>query len=143
MIRITNSVFVAKPVEFTFTEFDDHTRANRWIKGLVSITPMSEPTHGVGTKWKQTYSDGSVFIEEITAYVPNERTAFKIDHEKIYQEVDIIFEPVTGGTRITLMSMMQMRWWFFKLLQPLLVAGIKKKLDQDLARFKAMAEAIS
>jgi uncharacterized protein YndB with AHSA1/START domain len=141
MDTFSNTVFIAKPVAAVFTEYDDHTRANRWIRGLVSIEPLTPPPHGVGTKWKQRHSDGTEFIEETTAYEPNRRSAFKIDHDKILTEVEAVFQPEGNGTRLTLHSRVTMRWWLFKLLRRVFVPGIQKRLDADLARLKQLVEA--
>lgn len=142
MDTFSNTITINKPVDVVFREYDDHARANRWIRGLISIEPLTPPPYGMGTKWKQKHSDGSVFIEETTAYEPNKRTAFKIDHEKILSEVEAVFEPETGGTRLTLNTRVTMRWWLFKLLRKMFVPGIQKRLDADLARLKALVEAL-
>jgi carbon monoxide dehydrogenase subunit G len=78
----------------------------------------------------------SVFTE----YEPNRKITQKSTSGSVPFEVQLMCEPVEGGTRLIVIAEAQPRG-LFKLVGPLLVRLRKRQFASDLANLKAMIEA--
>ncbi len=143
MVRVETSVVVQRPVEELFGVVTNPETYAQWMPGCLGARQTSQGPMGVGA----TYVDGGRLlgrrIEEnlvVTAYEPNWKFGVKTTSGPMRGEGEYTFEPVEGGTRITLVGEAALGG-FFKLAKPIVARAIKRQGVGNLAGLKNLLEA--
>ena len=138
-------VEVEKPLEETWTLFNDHTIMDQWVKGVKSFDPIEENESMVGNKYRMIVEDQGrevEMIETITAWVPNEKVGMQFEAGEMFKENDIRFAFENGKTVITNDASCAGTTYLTKCMFPYF-KSMFKKIDQEmLDDFKSMAEKI-
>ena len=143
MITVETGLEIHRPVEVVFAFATDFRHAPQWQETTkeVYVTPNGPPI--VGTKATQVASFLGMKLEatnEITALEPNRSFSFKGTSGPAELVATTRFEATGAGTRLS--GMVQMEpGGLFKVAGPLLAGQLKKQLEGDLQRLKALLEA--
>ena len=143
MAKIEVSTVINRPVEEVFAVLSNEEKRPKWSSTTIEVKKTSEGPIGVGTTWRavdrifgRRMERESVFTE----YEPNRRIIQKSTSGPVPFEVQSIYEPVDGGTRVIVIAEAQPSG-LFKLAGPLLMRIRKRQFARDLANLKAMIEA--
>ena len=143
MVRVETSVVVDRPVEELFEVVTDVETYSLWMPGCLGAKQTSEGPMGVGT----TYTDGGQFlgrrVEEtlvVTTHESNRKFGVKTTSVPMRGEGAYTFEPVEGGTKVTLVGEVELGG-FFKLAKPIVERAIKRQGEGNLAGLKDLLEA--
>ena len=137
------SVEINRPVEEVFSFFSNLDNRRQWILGLEELEQTSEGPVGVGTTWRDTVRAMGRRMEstaEITGYEPNKQWKEKGSSGSIQGEVNITFDSVEGGTRVSGLADLKIGG-FLKLASPIVTRTLKKRMQADINRLKAVLEA--
>lgn len=136
------SITINRPVEEVFAYLMDIENLAKWHGQVDQGEQTSEGPLGVGT----TYRGSSDFMgrkmewtSEITEYEPNRRMAQKLDMGPAVMAMSWLVEPVGDGTKFTMISEGEMGG-LAKLAGPLMDRTMKKQMEGNLARLKALLE---
>ncbi len=143
MAKIEVSTVISRPVEEVFAVLSNEENRPKWSATTIEVKKTSEGPIGAGTTWLgvdrifgRRMQRESVFTE----YEPNQKVTQKSTSGAIPFEVQLMYEPVEGGTRVIVIAEAQLRG-LFKLVEPLLLRLRKRQFASDLANVKAMIEA--
>lgn len=143
MVRVETSVVVDRPVEELFGVVTNPETYSQWMLGWLGARQTSEGPMGVGA----TYTDTGRLLgrrEEgtlvVTAYELNRKFGVKTTSGPIRGEGAYTFEPVEGGTKVTLDFEAELGG-FFKLAKPIVARALKRQGEGNLAGLKDLLEA--
>ena len=137
------SAEINRPVEEVFSFFSNLDNRRQWISGLEELEQTSEGPVGVGTTWRQAVRAMGRRMEltlELTGYEPNKQWNEKIDGGSLQAEGNITFDSVEGGTRVSAVVDLKIGG-LMMLLSPLITRNLKKQMQADISRLKAVLEA--
>jgi uncharacterized membrane protein len=143
MISVESSIEILRPVEAVFTFVSDKRKSPQW-QGTVKeahVMPDGPPT--VGAKVTEVVSFLGVKLEttgEITALEPNRSISIKATGGPTSAEETWRFEATGEGTRLS-GTLQAEPGGLFKVAGPLLAGQLKKQIEADLQRLKALLEA--
>jgi uncharacterized membrane protein len=133
---------VNRPVEVVFAFLSDFENNLKWRASQVEVEKTSDGPIGVGTTYRlvnnllgRRVDLGATVVE----FEPNRRFASR-DDGPIPIEAQRIFEPVEGGTRVTLIVKAE-PGGLLRIAEPLLGAILKRRLEADAAKAKDVLEA--
>jgi uncharacterized membrane protein len=145
MAKIEVSIVISRPVEEVFTVLSNEENRPKWSATTIEVKKTSEGPIGVGTTWRgvdrifgRRLQRESVFTE----YEPNRKITQKSTAGPVPFEVQLMYEPAEGGTRVIVIAEAR-PGGLFKLVEPLLMRLRKRQFASDLANVKAMIEANS
>jgi uncharacterized membrane protein len=139
MSRIEHEVFFEQPVEDVFPHVGDPEAYPAWQDGFLESEIITEGSLGVGSIYRAVHEIGGRRIEvdnEVTAYEPNERFAFRSISGNLAVSGDVRLEPAGGGTKLTAHFEAQFGG-LFRLAEPLAVRVIKRQQQTDFEELKA------
>lgn len=143
MAKIAVSTVINRPVEEVFAVLSNEENRPKWSSTTMEVKKTSEGPIGAGTTWRgvdrifgRRMERESVFTE----FEPNRKITQKSTSGPVPFEVQLMYEPVEGGTRVIVITEAQPRG-LFKLAGPLLMRLRKRQFVTDLANVKAMIEA--
>lgn len=143
MLKIQASVTINRPIQEVFAFASDPNNYTKWQTGVLESTATSPGPLGVGT----TSRDTRVFlgrrmeqVNEITAYEPPTKYAFKIAAGAFPASGALTFEAVNGSTRVTEILEAE-PGGFFKIAEPLISSIGKRQVEGDLHTLKDLLEA--
>ncbi|MGH1364525.1 MAG: SRPBCC family protein [Calditrichia bacterium] len=143
---VETRVTVDRSVEQAWGVFAAEDKLTEWITGLEKIEFVDgAETEAVGNTYRLYFNeDGreTIVEEKVTAYVPNERMAFTIDHEMMYNETDIRFNSL-GDQQCEVISVSKTegKGMFMKGLMALSKSSIVERQQADYDKLKALIEA--
>lgn len=143
MARVEASVVINRPAEEVSAYLNDIRNAPEWQSGLLEAEQTSEGPVGVGTTFRGVLLFLGRRLEwtsELTEYEPNRKWKEKIAAGRLSLEQSLTFEPVEGGTRVTLVGEGEPRG-FFRLADPIVVRMMQRDVEGNLARLKDILEA--
>ncbi len=143
MAKMETSIVINRPVEEVFAVLSNLENNPKWSSGFLEVKKMSEGPIGVGTTWRATQKALGQRIEgeaEVTEYEPSRKSALKSRSGPIPAKIWQTFEPVEGGTRVSIVFEAQ-PGGFFKLAEPLVMSMLKRNFESDLANLKDLMEA--
>jgi uncharacterized protein YndB with AHSA1/START domain len=143
MRKIEASIVISRPVEEVFAYLANPENDSQWQSAVVESGFLGEGPMAVGAKTREVRKFMGQRMEseaEITAYEPNAKIAFKSTSGPVQYEIRSSFEPVDGGTKLTIVAEAD-TGGFFKLAEGLVVRQFEKELRADLARLKDILEA--
>jgi uncharacterized protein YndB with AHSA1/START domain len=143
MAKIEVSTVINRPVEEVFAVLSNDENRPKWSSTTIEVKQTSEGPIGVGTTWRgvdrifgRRMERDSVY----TAYELNRKITQQSTSGPVPFEVQSIYEPTAGGTRVIVIAEAQPSG-LFKLAGPLLMRIRKRQFARDLANLKAMIEA--
>jgi uncharacterized protein YndB with AHSA1/START domain len=143
MARMEASVVINRPTDEVFAYVSDPGSWPQWEAGLLEAEQTSEGLVGVGTTFRgvnQFLGRRMEWTSEVMEYEPNKKIEQKLISGPMSMEQSLTFEPVEGGTRLTLAG----EWetgGFFKLAEPIVTRTGQRQLEGNLANLKDILEA--
>ena len=144
MGKLEVSVVIKRPVEEVFSFVNNPANEPLWSSGLVESSQISEGPVGVGTQMREVNRILGKRIEhiyEITEYEPNRGYSCKSISGPFPWRGAYTFEPVKGGTRVTMTGEFQRIGSVFKLAEPLITRMAKRQFQADFNNLRDLMEA--
>ena len=145
MIKAERSIVIDRPIEEVFAYVTDQTNTPRWQAGLVEVRRLTDGPLRIGTKHAFVRNFMGRKMEatnEYVAYEPGRLVTFRTTAGPVPVEASYLFEPTTGGTRLTSRVQMQAAG-LFGLLEPVIAAGLRREMKAALPTLKALLEGRS
>ena len=142
-MELSTSIMIKRPVEGVFAFVTDPEKMSLWMSELVEAKQTSEGPVGVGTTVSAVANPLGRRIEniqEITAYEPNEKFAFKSPSGPVKTEDEFSFESDADGTKVTRTTNGEFGG-FFKMAEPLFVRMLTRQFETNFANLKDLLEA--
>jgi uncharacterized membrane protein len=143
MAKIEASVVINRPIDVVFVYVTDVRSWPLWEDGLEKVKKTSKGPMGVGTTFRganQAMGRRMEWTSVVTEYKPSRKWGQNIRSKSWSTEESLIFEPVEGGTRITLISKLELSI-FFRLMTRIVVRTMQKKIEGNLTNLKNILEA--
>jgi uncharacterized protein YndB with AHSA1/START domain len=143
MLKIELSVVINRPVEEVFAFTTDIEKMTQWVGELQESKNISEGTVGVDTTFTHVVGFLGRRFEQnhkVIEYEPNRKLRFGATSGPIRSEIDITFESIEGGTKVTFAGGGEVGG-FFKIAEPLLQRMFKRQWEANLANLKDLLEA--
>jgi len=142
---VETRVTIDRSVEQAWTVFAAEDKLTEWITGLEKIEFVDGGADAVGNTYRLYFNeDGreTIVEEKVTAFTPNERMAFTIDHEIMYNETDIRFKSL-GDQQCEVVSVSKTggKGIFMKGLMALGKSSIEERQQADYNKLKALIES--
>ena len=137
-----DSIVINRPVEEVFAYLTDVTNWSRWNEAVGNVVQTPPGPMGLGTTLRgagEVMGRIMQYSGEILEYDPNKKVVQKMRVGPADIQASWLFEPVEGGTRLTLRSEADTSGPF-KVAGPLIDRMVKKQLEENLARLKAVLE---
>jgi carbon monoxide dehydrogenase subunit G len=141
MIKVENTVTIMKPVEEVYAYTNDPSRTSEWQSGVESVK-YPEGTPKVGTQFVEVRKFMGREMNttlEITTLEPNVKYAAKTLTGPVSYEVNVTFEKVEEGTKMTTIIEGE-TGGFFKLAQGMVAKQLEKTLEESSQRLKSLLE---
>jgi uncharacterized protein YndB with AHSA1/START domain len=136
------SITINRPVEEVFAYVTDIGNLAKWNEVAGQGEQTSQGPVGVGTTYRGVADFMGREMEwtsEVTEYEPNRKVAQKMNLGPTVMAMSWLVEPVEGGTKFTIRSEGEMGG-LAKLVGPLLDRTMKKQMEGNLAKLKALLE---
>jgi uncharacterized membrane protein len=143
MARVEASVVINRPLEEVFAFASNPENDMQWESDVSDVEQTSEGPMGVGATYRGVIHFLGQRLEwasEVTHFEPNERVHFKLAAGPLDLEESCTFEPVEGGTRVTVVYGGD-PGGFFKLAEAVVVRMFQKQIEGNLANLKDVLEA--
>jgi carbon monoxide dehydrogenase subunit G len=143
MAKLEHSDVIKAPVEKVFEFMNNPEKELLWRPELIEMEQISEGPPNVGTTYREVTEFMGKKMEttaEITEYVPNKISSMKSTSGPISFELRGKFEPVEGGTRVT-MEIEGEIGGFFKVAESVVIKIAKKQMEKQFERLKTLLEA--
>jgi uncharacterized protein YndB with AHSA1/START domain len=141
---ISVSIVIARPVEAVFEFVSNYERDPQWRTGVIEMIQMPPGRSQVGTKTREMgrfFGRKMVTPGEVTKCEPNREVAFAgLMADKIRVSGRRTVEPVGEQTRFTYQATVELSG-FYRLLEPLMAASLRKRFGGDLGCLKERLEA--
>jgi uncharacterized membrane protein len=144
MINVNVHAVINRPVEDVFAFVANFENHPKWELNFQKVKLLTSTPIGVGTTYQcelklPGQSAASKF--EITDYEANKKIAFVGEAAgPATPKGSFLFEPVAGGTKLTLLPRPEFRG-FFKLLEPMMAGYIRKQNEEHLGNLKRLLES--
>ena len=144
MVNVQVSTVINRPVEDVFAFVANFENHPKWETDFQEVKRLTSTPAGVGTVYQcllkfPGQTAASKF--EITEYIPNQKIAFQGEPAgPAKPQGSFLFEPVSGGTRITSMPQPEFRG-FFRFLEGMMAGYIRKNNIAHLNNLKHLLEA--
>jgi uncharacterized protein YndB with AHSA1/START domain len=136
------SININRTVEEVFAYVTDVSNLAKWDRQAGGSEQTSEGPVGLGTTYRGSYEvlgKTMDWTSEITEYEPNRKVVQKIDMGPTVMTMGWLLDPVETGTRFTISSKGYLGG-LAKLAGPVLDRTMKKQMEDNLARLKAVLE---
>jgi uncharacterized membrane protein len=143
MINVEVSTVINRPVSEVFDFLSNMENNMKWRTSQQEVTKLSEGPIGVGTTYRMVNHILGRQLEteaEVIEYEPNRKYTTRDKSGNLPLEAQRIFEPVDGGTRVTLIFKADPSG-VFKIAGALFAAMAKRSLESDVANLKDLMEA--
>ena len=143
MARIEESVEIKRPVDRVFAYTTDAKSWPKWHGAMPEAEQTSQGQVGVGTTFRgknRMMGQTSEWTAKVTEYAPNKKWAKVITSGSVVIDDQLIFDPVEGGTKFTMVYDVKMSG-FLRLLSSMIVSSMRKQLKLDLINLKSILEA--
>jgi uncharacterized protein YndB with AHSA1/START domain len=143
MIKVEKSIMINKPVEEVFNYVTAADNYTKWQSGVTNIIEDRGPRNTVGSQFTEVRKFMGQEMHttlELTEFVPNARWTAKVVKGPVPYEVNMTFQPVEGGTKVTT-SVDGEPKGFFKLAEGMVAGQLEKSLTEDEQKLKEILEA--
>jgi uncharacterized membrane protein len=137
-----DSIVINRPAAEVFAYLADVTNWPQWNQAAGNVTQTPPGPMAVGTTLQGASEMMGRIMEwssEIVEYEPNKKVSQKMRVGPTEVEASWIFDAVEGGTRLTMRSEGETSG-LFKIAGPLMDRAVKKQIEENLARLKAVLE---
>ena len=144
MAVFTGTVEIGRPVEEVFAYVTEPKNSQEWEKG-VEMEQTSEGELGVGSKGRrvENYMGGDKTAWEVTDWTPNELWGANFESDKFIGHAEYRTAPTDGGTQLTYQFEGDAKKRLFKLVMPLVLPMVKRRVKSDFQRLKEILESRS
>jgi uncharacterized protein YndB with AHSA1/START domain len=145
MANLTHSVVINAPIEKVFEFMNSPEKELLWRPELIEMEQTSNGPMGVGTSFREVTEFMGRKMEttaEITEYVPNKISSIQSTSGPIPFKLKGEFEPVMGGTRVT-MEIEGKIGGFFRVAEFLVLKMAKKQMEKQFENLKTLLESQS
>lgn len=142
MIRFTNTVYLALPVEEVFAYLSDLEHTPEWNWAITETKKMTPGPTSVGTRYRQTRTVPQTGTEdlEVVGLEPNRRIDIRGTLAQFPAHLSYQVENAGEGTR--LINTLQLEpQGALRLVGPLVGARIKRAVADNLGQLKTLLEA--
>ena len=149
MPGVTVSHLVKADPETTFRVFADIPNCASTIAGIETVEMLSDGSVGIGTRWRETrIMMGKQATEEmwITGFDPPRSYMVEAESHGTHYHSRYDFEPVEGGTRVTLRfegRPLSLTAKLLTIVGYLFMGQVRKMLAQDMADAAVHAERLA
>jgi uncharacterized protein YndB with AHSA1/START domain len=142
MIKVEKSIVINKPVQEVFSFVTGADNYTKWQAGVEQVIEGG-PRNTVGSQFTEVRKFMGQEMRttlELTEFVPNARWAAKVVKGPVPYEVNMTFESVDGGTKVTTRVDGEPKG-FFKLAEGMVGSQLEKSLAEDELNLKELLEA--
>lgn len=149
MIKLQASVLIDCPVEDVFEFVTDGQKAPMWNSELIEVKKTSEGSKGVGTKYWMVHQlpiGRTESIHEVIEHELNKRFSLKMTRVPSGVSTTPVsllyrysFEPVGGGTKLSLTAEVEMDT-LATMLAPIVTSAIKRRMKANFDTLKGLLE---
>ena len=144
MIDVNVHAVIDRPVEDVFAFVANFENHPKWEMNFQKVKLLTSTPIGVGTAYQcELKLPGQSAISKfaITEYEANKKIAFVGEAAgPATPKGSFLFEPVPGGTKLTLLPSPEFRG-LFKLLEPMMAGYIRKQNEEHLGNLKRLLES--
>jgi uncharacterized membrane protein len=144
MIKVEASTVINRPVQDVFAFVANFENHPKWETNFQEVKLLTSTPSGVGTTYQcklKLPGQSATSRFEITEYDLNKKIAFEGEPAgPATPKGSFLFEPVAGGTRLTLLPRPEFRG-FFRLLEPMMAGYVRKQNAEHLGNLKRLIEA--
>jgi hypothetical protein len=142
MFTVEESVPIDRPAEVVFGFVCDPSTYPRWRADVVAVDNVPNGPLVRGSTFDQiivSFLGRQRFTFEVTGYEPNGRLELRATSGPVRPIVTYGVESAARGTRLTARIDVRTRG-VFRLLEPLMTGGVKKRNSQDVSKLKQILE---
>jgi hypothetical protein len=142
MIHLTSSTMIELPVQQVFDFVSTPENNFQWQAGTLATARLSKGSHALLTFFRSIghlMGRRNLSTFEITEFKPNVKFGFKSLSGPVHSTTSYTLEKDSGRTRLHI-SVQASAPNFFHITEKLLWTTMKKQLDEDMARLKAILE---
>jgi len=143
MIKVEKSIFINKPVEEVFNYVTAADTYTKWQGSVTEVIEGEGPRNRVGSQFTEVRKFMGQEMRttlELTEFVPNTKWAAKVVKGPVPYVVNMTFQRVEGGTKVTT-SVDGEPKGFFKLAEGMVAGQLEKSLAEDEQKLKEILEA--
>ena len=143
MARIQESVEIKCPVDKVFAVAADEKAWPKWHTDMLEAERTSSGQIGVGTTFRganRVMGRRTEWISKVTEYELDKVWVENITSGSTQFEERLLFDPVEGGTNLTVVSVTKFSG-FLKLLSPMVASTMRKQIRESLNNLKSILEA--
>lgn len=121
----------------------DPSNATRWYRNIETASWETPPPIAVGSRFRfraRFLGRTLEYAYEVQAFVPNERLVMSMTSGPFPMETSYVWEDAAGGTTMTLRNRGETKR-YFRLLDGVVEAAIRRANRADLTRLKTILEA--
>jgi hypothetical protein len=141
-IDVTVERVIAAPRAETAAYVTDHRNDVAWIGGISESELLGEPPIAVGSRVRRVASFMGrriEYVNEIVRLAPDEALEMRSVRSPFPMEVSYLFGDAPGGTRVRIRVAGEPASWY-RLAGPVLAAGVRRSVGNDLRRLAALLE---
>jgi uncharacterized membrane protein len=142
-INVSESVVISKPVSEVFTFVADHENLPRWTVGVKASQRLSDGPPALGARYRVVGKLLGRSVEssyEVTAFDRDRSFDGTMTSPLFGFSERYRFEADGGSTRVSMSAAVEPRG-VFRLLTPLMAAGVRRQVRADHRQLKALLEA--
>ena len=142
MIKVEKSIVINKPVDEVFQFVTGPDNYTKWQAGVEQVIE-SGPRNTVGSQFTEVRKFMGQEMRttlELTEFVPSTKWAAKVVKGPVPYEVNMTFQSVEGGTKVTTCVDGEPKG-FFKLAEGMVAGQLEKSLGEDVQKLKELVEA--
>jgi uncharacterized membrane protein len=143
MINVEVSIVINRPIGEVFDFLSNMENNMKWRTSQQEVKKLSEGPIGVGTTYRMVNHILGRQLETeavVIEYEPNRKYTTRDKSGNLPLEAQRIFEPVEGGTRVTL-KLQADPSGVFKIAAPLFATMAKRSIESDITNLKDLMEA--
>ena len=143
MARIQESVEIKYPVDKVFAYAVDEKAWPKWHPDMLEAEQTSSGQIGVGATFRganRVMGRRTEWISKVTEYELDKVWVENITSGSMQFEERLLFDPVEGGTKLTVVSEMKVGG-LLKLLSPMVASTMRKQIRGSLSNLKSVLEA--
>jgi len=143
MVKMKKTQIFKCPVEKAFAFITDMNNLVQWETNMSDVEVLTPGEFGVGSKFSgkaKVMGMRMKWTAEVTGWEPNKRDAEKIATGSSVINVQLLFEPVEEGSKLTMAREMQMGG-LLNLLSPFMINTVRKQSDESFENLKNILEA--
>ena len=140
------TITINQPPEKVWDLFMDPNNLKHWLTGFVSVTHLKGQPGEAGSssslKFMERGKEMEV-IETVLQVKPPQQYTIKMEHKAFENETDVRL--ISFGNRTEMIQTVQFfpKQFLMKLMMPLIKGAMKKRMENELIRFKNFVETKS